>query len=195
VGAACGGDDGDDAAGPTTTLVPTVATTSTVAPTTVAPTTASPTAAVRLGATSRLRVDGVGPVRFGMSVDEARRVAGVPVQAIDGPYCRGFRTTGGAPVEVLAEASESINLVIVADPPIATQSGIAVGSPRADVLAAYPGQVEVRPGAPGPHWIVYRARDPALAAFSLVFQIDGGGRVQTMKAGVRERAEADENCA
>jgi hypothetical protein len=131
-----------------------------------------------------------------MTVDEARRVAGVPVQAIDGPYCRGFRTTArGFPVEVLAEAGESINLVLVTDPPIRTQSGIAVGSSRADVLAAYPGQLEVRPGAPGPHWIVYRPRDPALASFSLVFQIDEGSRVQTMKAGARERAEADENCA
>jgi hypothetical protein len=130
-----------------------------------------------------------------MAVDEAHRVAGVPVQAIDGPYCRGFRGTGGLSVEVLADSSERINVILVPDRPIATQSGIAVGSSRADVLAAYPGQLEVRPGAPGPHWIVYRPRDPALAAYSLVFQIDEGSRVRGMKAGVRERAEADENCA
>jgi hypothetical protein len=203
LGAGCGtDDDGEAGSGPTSTsggsttvLTPTVPATS-APPTTGAGSPPSMPVATRLGPDSRLRVDGVGPVRVGMGIDEARRVAGVPVEAIDGPYCRGFRVTGTSfPVEVLAEASERINLVIVSEPPLRTVSGIGVGSTRADVLAAYPGQVEVRPGAPGPHWIVYQPRDPALASLSLVFQIDGSGRVQTMKAGLRVRAEADENCA
>lgn len=117
------------------------------------------------------------------------------MEEINGPYCRGFRSTGSFSVEVLAEVSERINLVIVPDPPIRTETGIAVGSDRSAVLAAYRGQLEIKPGAPGPHWIVYRPREPALAAYSLVFQIGEGGKVEAMKAGLPERAEADENCA
>lgn len=207
VGAAgCGaGDDAgstaaDDVRSPTTTAVA-----PTVAPTTAPsspPSTTRPgsqpttTAPARLGPESRLRLDGLGPVRVGMTLDEARRVAGVTLEASENEHCRVLRsTTPGFPVHLIAEGGERVNLVIVSEGPIRTVSGIAVGSTEAQVKAAYPGQIEIRPGAPGPHWIVYRPRDPGLASFSLVFQIDASGRVQAMKAGLRAQTEADENCA
>lgn len=207
VGAAgCGvGDDAGSTAADDARSAPTT----TAGATTVAPTTApsSPpstrpgsrpttTAPAPLGPESRLRLDGLGPVRVGMTLDEARRVAGVTLEASENEHCRVLRsTTPGFPVHLIAEGGERVNLVIVSEGPIRTVSGIAVGSTEAQVKAAYGGQIEVRPGAPGPHWIVYRPRDPGLASFSLVFQIDANGRVQAMKAGLRAQTEADENCA
>ena len=208
VGAAgCGvGDDAGSTAADDTRSPTTTAGATTVAPTTAPssppstgsgsrPTTTT-TAPARLGPESRLRLDGLGPVRVGMTLDEARRVAGVTLEASENEHCRVLRSTAaGFPVHLIAEGGERVNLVIVSEGPIRTVSGIAVGSTEAQVKAAYPGQIEIRPGAPGPHRIVYRPRDPGLASFSLVFQIDASGRVQAMKAGLRAQTEADENCA
>ncbi len=191
--AGCGNDETGSVA--TTTSPTTSAATTAVTPTSsrngFEPTTT--VAAARLGPDSKLRVDGVGPVRVGMTLDEARRAAGIPLEQADGPFCKSLSPEGaGFSVALIAEDSDRINLVNVFEGPIKTVSGIGVGDTEAQVLATYPGQLEVRAGAPGPHWVIYRPNDSSLASFSLNFQIDDGGRVSQMRAGLN--TEQDENC-
>lgn len=45
-------------------------------------------------AESRLRVDGIGPVRIGMAMHEARDVSGLRLVSNEGPYCGGLATDG-----------------------------------------------------------------------------------------------------
>lgn len=204
--AGCGNDEKNETGSAATT---TAATTSapTTADTSPATTAVTPTssgngfeptttaAAARLGPDSKLRVDGVGPVRVGMTLDEARRAAGIPLKQTDGPFCKSLSPEGaGFSVALIAEGSDRINLVNVFEGPIKTVSGIGVGGTEAQVLAAYPGQLEVRAGAPGPHWVIYRPKDSSLASFSLNFQIDDGGRVTQMRVGLKANTEQDENC-
>lgn len=177
------------------TLPPTTA----VAPTSdgkgINPTTTTTAAAARLGPDSKLRVDGVGPVRVGMTLDEARRAAGIPLKQTDGPFCKSLSPEGaGFSFALIAEGGDRINLVSVFEGPIKTVSGIGVGDTETQVRAAYPSQLEVRAGAPGPHWVIYRPKDSSLASFSLNFQIDDGGRVTQMRAGLKANTEQDENC-
>lgn len=105
-----------------------------------------------LDAGSRLSVDGLGPVRIGMTLDEARTASGLPLVTTEGPYCRGYRSdsppTGVALVAV--EGSTTVDFITVSEPTIATVSGIWVGSSEAEVRRAYGGQAPgIGPGRVG----------------------------------------------
>ncbi len=215
---ACGTGDGDGetrAAGPSTTVTSAPLTETTAAPSTTAPgatsrpsttavapatTTPAPAATTtppRLSSSSRLRIDGIGPIDVGMTIAEARAAAGTELSHEKEPYCDVLTPTrgpAGVDLVVTTPSTGRVELIVVKDGPIATVSGIRVGSTEAEVKAAYPGRLRaVNPSLPV-HRLVYEPRDPALADRVLVFVIDGS-RVATMYAGVRNQAEADEICA
>lgn len=201
---ACGSDGNGDA-GPSPsrpTTAPTVDTTG--VPTSAPPTTTggppattapAPPAAPgeRLTPSSRLRVDGIGPVRVGMTLAEARAAAGVPLELVSTEYCQTLRPAGSNPFVALISTSGGKIDVIEAGPSTATVSGIRVGTTEQEVVAAYGNRAQVvNPDEPL-HRIVYRAADPSLRAYALVFEI-GDGRVSSMRAGT-EAVLADEICA
>jgi hypothetical protein len=200
--AACGGSDGGTTGsvglGATTSAPSTTASPITAAPTTAVPTTAPPTTiAPPLSASSRLRIDGLGPIDIGMTVEQARAAAGVELSAETTPYCT-ILTTPRGPEGVLfivgTPSSGRIDLIIVKGGSIATLSGIRVGSTESDVMAAYPGRIRVVNPTLPVHRLIYEANDPAFADRSVVFVIDSG-RVASMYSGLRNQAEADEICA
>ena len=99
-GGACGrGDEkGSEPVGaPSSTAATTPITTTTTAPVpttvTVGPTT-STGAPQKLSADSRVRIDGIGQVQIGMTLDEVRQAAGVPLTLHEGPFCRELRPDG-----------------------------------------------------------------------------------------------------
>jgi hypothetical protein len=153
-------------------------------------TTSPPQGAGRLGPGSKLRLDGVGPVRVGMTLDEARRAAGVALTETKSPFCRSLTPADGSfQVELVAESGDRITFVSVSQRPITTVSGIGAGSTEAEVMAAYPGQIRVGPGAPGRHTLFYRTQ----GTYGMSLLVDDG-KVVEIVVGVRARAEADERC-
>lgn len=206
--AACG-DSGEGATStaPSTTATTTVTaapetSTSLPAPTSTtaragAGATSTTTAGPGLSTSSRLRIDGIGPINVGMTVAQARAVAGTELSLTKEPYCDVLsapRGPGGVDLIITNPASGRIDLIVVKEPTVSTLSGIRVGSTEAEVQAAYPGRLRVvNPSLPV-HRLIYSAADPALADRVVVFVIDTG-RVATMYAGLRSHAEADEICA
>jgi len=207
VASACGGTDGGANSGLDSGAVTSLSATTTAAP--VAPTApasstppassttvAPPMAGAPLSSSSRLRIDGIGPIEVGMTVAQARAAAGTELSLKNEPYCDVLTPTQGPEGVALIVTSPSagrVELIIVNGGPVSTVSGIRVGSAEAEVIAAYPGRLRsVNPSLPV-HRLIYQASDPALADRILVFVI-GDSRVATMYAGVRDQAEADEIC-
>lgn len=197
----CGSDwNGDAGPAPSrSTTAPTVDTTAaptTSSPTTQAPgpTTTAPAPGERLGPSSRLRVDGIGPVRVGMTLSQARAVAGVPLELRRTEHCQSLVPAGSDPFVTLIATSpgEAVD-VIAAGPGTATVSGIRIGSTEQEVLTAYGERIQVVNPGEAVHRIVYRAADQSLRGYALVFGI-GDGRVASIMAGT-DAVLADEICA
>ena len=167
--------------------------------TTVPPATAAPD---RLTPDSRLRLDGLGPVRVGMTLDEASRAAGVAIRVRPGEsggtdctyaYAAGFEdagfmVVGGRIVRIDAGFREPAR--------VKTLSGIGKGSSEADVMKAYAGQIRVEPHkyVPGGKDLVYVPNDAAYRQYSMIFEVIDG-RVGSFRSGFTEQVSWIEGCS
>jgi hypothetical protein len=121
-----------------------------------------------------LRLDGLGAVRVGMSLDEARSAAGVPMTLVEAPHCTSLRPDAIPPGFVLtAPGGTTIESVTVTGR-IATAKGIRIGSKVTDVWNAYTGHLtdhlSVGPGGHSGR-VVYQVKDPGSEALAMVFVI------------------------
>ena len=182
-------------ASPTTVPEPAPRTTT---PATVSSTVAKPATTVApesLDSASRLRVDGIGPIRIGMTLEQVRAASGVKMSRSEGGVCVGYRTDG-APAGLAftaVEGSNRLDFVSVSEPSIATVSGIRVGSTVADVRRTYGDSLK---GSVQGGWgrLVFRATDPSLDRFAMVF-LFSDGKVAGIWSGLRTIVEGDEICA
>jgi hypothetical protein len=133
-------------------------------------------------------LDGIGPLRFGMSWVEAVRALRAEIKLKPGPVCDngtvdkapglllqfldkqdrlaaivvGYKAVQGVPVPVRSPRS------------IATASGIHIGSTIAEVMRAYPGQVAPDdPNKPDPD-LVFTPRTARYASRLMVFGMENG---------------------
>jgi hypothetical protein len=132
-----------------------------------------------------LRLDGLGSVRIGMSLNEARSAAGMPLTLLETPHCTTLRPDAIPPGFVLtAPGGTTIEYVIVTGP-VATAKGIRVGSKLIDVWNAYTGHLtdhlSVGPGGHSGR-VVYQVKDPGFEGLAMVFVI-ADDHVTSMLAG------------
>ena len=148
-----------------------------------------------LDSESRLRVDGLGPVRIGMDLEAAVATTGLAMSYREGPSCVGYTTTG-PPAGVFltsAEGSFKVDFISISEPTISTLSGIRVGSTLAEARRAYGDKLR---GSVQDGWgkLVLRPEDASLNDVSLAL-LFSDGKVAGMWAGLRGVVEADEACA
>ena len=153
----------------------------------------------RLTDASRLRLDGIGPLRVGMTLAQASGATGMDVRVTSqdfGNGCRYAEADGGpAGLAFMVFNGRIVRIDVNGEPqpsPIATLSGIRVGSTEADVMAAYPGRIRVTGNAylEDGHDLVYTASDSALG---LIFVTDGQ-RVLSFRSGEAGPVSAIEGC-
>jgi hypothetical protein len=136
---------------------------------------------------SRLRIDGIGGVRLGMDLEQARTGFGGPTVFTDGSPCQALAPQGDPAGLSVILIGNRVSLITVTSGPLKTAAGIAIGSTVAQVKQAYPG-IDDRGTR-----LVLRGTG-SFAAYSLVFE-QTNGAVTGFWTGVREVAEADEACA
>jgi hypothetical protein len=165
------------------------------------PGTTPTTVAGRLTASSQLHLEGVGPVRIGMTLAEASAAAGVPIRLQDmppGPECR-YAYPEGAPGlgrdVAFMVLDGRIARVDVGDT-VRSVSGIGKSSTEAEVQATYPGRIRVEPHTytPNGRYLVYMPADPALRHLSMLFETENG-RVQRFRAGLAGPVAFPEGCS
>lgn len=162
---------GPDAGGSTATTVPPPPTT-----TQPAPTVTTTMATERLTASSRLSLDGLGPVDIGMTLDEASAAAGTPIRVRTedpfGPECQ-YAYAAGMPEVGFMVINGRIERVDVGDRGgrrVTTVSGVGTGDTE-DRIDLVGGAASVVDGAPAVEVVVRRI------VVGGVIVVDAGGRV------------------
>lgn len=136
-----------------------------------------------------LSADGYGPIRIGMTAEEASAAYGhafVADPALDAPeICQTYRPADGAPQDGLRLLTRNNRIASVTDhgsAAVRTAEGIGVGSTLAQVQAAYPSAVrrEAAYDEPPAHELI-AWRTPETSG--MLFVISGQGVVTTIRAG------------
>ena len=144
-----------------------------------------------------VRLDGVGPVRFGVSLADAR--AALRDSLIVAPPAGecGFTVPRGAPagVRFMVEQGKIVR-VDVGSSGVRTAAGAEVGMSEADVRARYPVGLHAQPHKYDPQgrYLVLQGNGPADSARRLIFETDGQ-RVVRYRAGITPAVEYVEGCA
>ena len=151
----------------------------------------------------RLRFDGIGPVRVGMTFDEARAALGGDLRMSDavagvedGPDRCDHPASARLPagVWVMVEGRRVVR-VEVDSGRIATAEGARIGDTEARIEQLYPGRVTVWPHKyTDGHYLYVRPAEPSDTTRLLIFETDGRV-VQRFRAGRKPQVEYVEGCA
>lgn len=140
-----------------------------------------------------LTLTGLGPIRVGMTVEQARRAAGAPLHQAESPNedCYYLLVEGDSSVAFMI-LDGRVARVDVSDPRHATLSGLHVGDSEERAKQVYAGRYEIEPHAyVDGHYLIVRSRDKR---YALVIETDG--RVVTsLRAGSMPAAEFVEGCS
>jgi hypothetical protein len=150
-----------------------------------------------------MRFDGAGPLRVGMTLDEARAALGgdlrmsAPGEGIEGSRDRCDYPQSGAlqpGVRVMVEGQRLVRIEVDSGT-VSTAEGARVGDTEARITQLYPGRVTVQPHKyTDGHYLVVRPTAAADTTHLLVFETDGRV-VQAIRAGQKPQVEYVEGCS
>src|SRR5215207_10108978 len=145
----------------------------------------------------RVTEHGLGPVRAGMSVEEAARALGGALAAPASAAGCGYAEWRGGPpgVRVMTEGGRVARVEVVGGA-VATDAGARIGDSAARVRELYAGRVAATPHkyVAGAEYLTVTPASPADSAFRIVFETDSTGRVTRYRAGRRPYVEYVEGC-
>lgn len=139
---------------------------------------------------------GIGPVRAGMTVAEARAALdGALTETSSAPSC-GYATSSSAPKGVnFMIVDGKIARVDVRGGTVVTAAGAKIGDTEQRVRALYPGRIAVTPHKyTDGHYLTVTPSNPADSAYRIVFETDSS-RVTVYRSGLRPPVEWVEGCS
>lgn len=155
-----------------------------------APAATAPATRVEAAQANLLRAEGVGPVRFGMRLDEAERIAGKAERPTPfDPACSMLRFPQLPGLRFMVESGTVTRAD--ADPGVANAMGIAVGDTLEQVRAAHPeAELGKHKYAADGHYLSFPSADRGAA---LVLEAVGG-RITKIRAGTQPAVSYVETC-
>ncbi|MFH7026842.1 MAG: hypothetical protein ACHBN1_15880 [Heteroscytonema crispum UTEX LB 1556] len=150
---------------------------------------------------SKVTVNGIGPVRIGMTVPEATKAAGTKLVSLSGtPISNAgcfYVKPQGAPrgVEMMLQDGRIARVDIMKNSRITTVKGAKIGDTEAQIKSLYPGQIQVTPHkyTQGGHYLTLIPKDRADQNYRIVFETDGK-RVTQFRSGKLPEVENVERC-
>lgn len=165
-----------------------------VAPTrTETPTTLTPAA--------DLVLNGIGPIRVGMSLQEAANAAGLHLatQGVYGPGadCDYYQALGAPHGVSFMVSGDRIVRVDVDTPDITTPSGAGIGSSIEEIKALYPGKIEEsgHKYIPDGKYLRFVPTDSADQQYRILFETDETGNVTRFRSGFTDEVGYVEGCS
>lgn len=137
---------------------------------------------------AEVRLTGVGPLRIGMTLEEATDALGVPVipigSNISGECAYYQPETSAQAIGLMVVDNRVIRVDVWPGSSLPTVSGVTIGSSEAELKEIYPDQLEA---APNPYtqgkFLTLVPNDPELALYRLVFETDSKGDVVQYRTG------------
>jgi hypothetical protein len=147
---------------------------------------------------SKLAINGIGPIRIGMTVNEASRSAVLRLikTLSDGrpqEHCAYFDPQGGPKGISFMVINGRIARVDISNERVTTVSGIKIGDPEAKILKLYPPQ-QIQVASNRRKTITYIPRDAEDRNYRLIFSINGS-RVSRFRSGRLPEVEYMDGCA
>jgi hypothetical protein len=162
---------------------------------------------------SKLAIDGIGPIRVGMTVAQAEKSANVTLiekggragtscyylWPKTGPQGLGLMVISPSEEKPILRNQDRIARVdIFNNSPMTTLRGAKIGNTEAQIKALYPGQIQVTThqytGTQGGHYLTFIPKDAADKDYRIVFETLKG-RVTQFRSGKLPEVGYVEGCA
>jgi hypothetical protein len=147
---------------------------------------------------SKVFINGIGPVRIGMTVSQAARAAGTRLVG-DSPNNTCYYVSPQKQrkhIGFMVNGDRIARVDIYKGSQITTVKGAKIGDTEARIKSLYPGQIQVTPHkyVPGGHYLTFIPKDRSDQKYRVVFETDGK-RVTVFRAGKLPEVEYVEGCS
>jgi len=147
---------------------------------------------------SKVFINGIGPVRVGMTVSQAAKAAGTRLVG-DSPNnsCYYVSPQGERKhIGFMVSGDRIARVDIYKGSKITTVKGAKIGDTEARIKSLYPGQIQVTPHkyVTGGHYLTFVPKDRSDRNYRVVFETDGQ-RVTQFRSGKLPEVEYVEGCS
>jgi hypothetical protein len=153
----------------------------------------------KLTKNSRLRLKGIGPIRIGMTIEEAGQFGGVPIKhtGASNGSCAYYKTQGIADGIIFMTINDRIVRIFSNRPETFTMKGIKIGDTEEKIKMTYPGQISVAPhpiaGIRGGYQLTFIPKDKEDKNYRIIFGTKKG-KVEYFMSGKLPEIEYPEGC-
>ena len=165
----------------------------------------SVSAQAKLTEQSKLAINGIGPIRVGMTVDEASKSAGIRLITIgrggrDEYQCSYVQPKGEPKGISFMVTKGRIARVDITSKRITTISGARIGDNENRILSLYPGQIQATPhpyvsrSPENGKYLTFVPKDAADKNYRIIFETSKN-RVDRFRSGKLPEVEYKESCS
>ena len=158
-------------------------------------------AQAKLTERSLLALNGIGPIRVGMTVDEASRAAGVRLvksyTPLNEEFCSYFKPQGEPKGISFMVTKGRLVRVDISNEQVTSIKGAKIGDTEEQIFSLYPGQIRVIKNPLGSRGnnLTFVPRDAADSNYRLIFQTGNDRRVKYFRSGQLPQVEYIEGCS